>query len=129
MKKKRHVIIGNSAAALSAVKAIRRRDKKGFITLVSAEKHYAYSPVLLPYYISKKINRNALFLTNKKFETKYNIILPVGPDNTVICASCQNPHQQGVILSESACKGSGERYRLRVGDVWALCTACHGGRY
>ena len=48
-KHQRYLILGNSAAALNAVKAIRENDSASRITLVSAETHYAYSPVLLTY--------------------------------------------------------------------------------
>ena len=41
-KRQRQLIIGNSAAALNAVKAIRENNSTDPITLVSAERHYAY---------------------------------------------------------------------------------------
>ena len=66
-KRQKHLIIGNSAAALNAVKAIREIDPVSHITLVSAENHYAYSPVLLTYYVAKKIKRSALFLADEHF--------------------------------------------------------------
>ncbi|MEJ2731601.1 MAG: FAD/NAD(P)-binding oxidoreductase, partial [Deltaproteobacteria bacterium] len=66
-KRQRHLIIGNSAAALNAVKAIRENDSISPITVVSAENHYAYSPVLLTYYVSQKIKRSALFLADRSF--------------------------------------------------------------
>jgi NADPH-dependent 2,4-dienoyl-CoA reductase/sulfur reductase-like enzyme len=49
----RYVIIGHSAAALAAARAIRNNDTTGSITIIAAEKSMAYSPVLLTYYISK----------------------------------------------------------------------------
>jgi nitrite reductase (NADH) large subunit len=63
----RYVIIGNSAAALSAIRAIRKKDWSSSITLVSAENCNAYSPVLTTYYIGHKINRNDLFVTDAQF--------------------------------------------------------------
>lgn len=73
VKKARHIIIGNSAAALSAIKAIRKSGDKGSILLVSAENHYAYSPVLTTYYIGGAIGRNNLFLTDKNFYKKHAV--------------------------------------------------------
>ena len=73
-----HLILGNSAAALSAVKAIRENDSTSNITLVSAENHYAYSPVLLPYYVSKKIKRSALFLADEHFYQQNGVELILG---------------------------------------------------
>ncbi|MGD9280800.1 MAG: FAD-dependent oxidoreductase [Desulfobacterales bacterium] len=77
-KHQRHLIIGNSAAALNAVKAIRENDSTSKITLVSAEKHYAYSPVLLTYYVSQKIKRSALFLADQNFYRQYGVELILG---------------------------------------------------
>jgi NAD(P)H-nitrite reductase large subunit len=77
-KHHRHLIIGNSAAALNAVKAIRENDSTSKITLVSAEKHYAYSPVLLTYYVSQKIKRSALFLADQNFYRQYGVELILG---------------------------------------------------
>src|SRR5210317_884715 len=77
-KRQRHLIIGNSAAALNAVKAIRESNTADHITLVSAENHYAYSPVLLPYYVSKKISRTALFLADQDFYQQNGVELILG---------------------------------------------------
>jgi NAD(P)H-nitrite reductase large subunit len=74
----RHLILGNSAAALSAVKAIRENDSTSRITLVSAETHFAYSPVLLTYYVSQKIGRSALFIADRKFYQQYGVELILG---------------------------------------------------
>jgi NAD(P)H-nitrite reductase large subunit len=49
----RYVIIGHSAAALAAARAIRDNDTTDSITIIAAEESMAYSPVLLTYYISK----------------------------------------------------------------------------
>lgn len=48
----RYVILGASAAGLSAIEAIRARDKDGPITVVSKEAGPAYSRVALPYLLS-----------------------------------------------------------------------------
>ncbi len=74
----KNLIIGNSAAALNEVKAIRENDSASRITLVSAENHYAYSPVLLPYYVSKKIRRSALFLAGQNFYQQNGVELILG---------------------------------------------------
>jgi nitrite reductase (NADH) large subunit len=76
--KNHYVIIGHSAAALSAVRAIRENDTTGLITIIAAEKQMAYSPVLLTYYISHKIGRRDLFLTDEAFYKKNNINLIQG---------------------------------------------------
>lgn len=55
-------IVGNSAAALSALEAIRRRDQASQVTVVSAEEGPAYSRVLLPYFLRGRIPENGLFI-------------------------------------------------------------------
>jgi nitrite reductase (NADH) large subunit len=87
-RRQRHLIIGNSAAALNAVKAIRENDSSGNITVVSAENHYAYSPVLLTYYVSQKIKRSALFLADRNFYQRYGVELILG--NPAIRVNARN---------------------------------------
>ena len=50
----RYVILGNSAAGLTAIDAIRARDKDGAITVVSKEPEPCYSRVALPYILSRE---------------------------------------------------------------------------
>jgi NAD(P)H-nitrite reductase large subunit len=80
MGKTRQVIIGNSAAALNAVKAIRRCDASCPVTVISAENCLAYSPVLLPYYLSGKINREGLFIAGKDFYKRNAVELVLGKE-------------------------------------------------
>ena len=49
-----YVVLGSSAAGLTAIEAIRRRDNDGPITLISKEPGPAYSRVALPYILSKE---------------------------------------------------------------------------
>ena len=74
----RHVIIGNSAAALSAISAIRQNDSTSSITLISAEKCFAYSPVLLTYYMAGRISRQQVFLTDDTYYRQNNVSLKLG---------------------------------------------------
>lgn len=81
---RRYVIIGNSAAALSAINAIRDNDPKSTITLISAEDCWAYSPVLLTYYMAGRISRNQVFLTDAAYYDKNGICLKLGDRATSI---------------------------------------------
>ncbi len=49
-----YVILGNSAAGLTAIDAIRQRDNAGPITVISREADPAYSRVALPYILSRE---------------------------------------------------------------------------
>ena len=57
-----YVILGNSAAGLTAIDAIRQRDKTGPITLISKEPDPAYSRVALPYILSREKNLRQITL-------------------------------------------------------------------
>ena len=55
-------IVGNSAAALSALEAFRERDQTSSVTLVCDETGPAYSRVLLPYYLRGKLAYEGVFI-------------------------------------------------------------------
>ncbi len=55
-------IVGNSAAALSALESYRERDLTSPVTLVCGEPGPAYSRVLLPYYLRRKLSYDGLFI-------------------------------------------------------------------
>ena len=73
MEREKQVILGNSAASLSAISAIRSSGSSCPITVVSAENCRAYSPVLITYYISQKIGRDDLFITDDRFYRERNV--------------------------------------------------------
>ncbi len=56
------VIVGNGAAALSALDRFRAADPLSPVTLVSAEPGLAYSRVLLPYFLRRRIPRQGVFI-------------------------------------------------------------------
>jgi NADPH-dependent 2,4-dienoyl-CoA reductase/sulfur reductase-like enzyme len=60
-------IVGNSAAALSALESFRERDRTSPVTLVSDEPGPAYSRVLLPYFLRKKLSYEGLFIRQTDF--------------------------------------------------------------
>ncbi len=57
----RIVILGNSAAAIAAERAIRRRGGAQAITMVSSEDCAAYSPVLTTHYLSGEVPESELY--------------------------------------------------------------------
>lgn len=73
VRKLRQVILGNSAAGLSAVTAIRQIDQQCKIVLASAERCYAYTPVLTTYYLAKKIGKEEMFIADSKFYKEKNV--------------------------------------------------------
>lgn len=75
-----------------------------------------------------KTMTQAMIQKKKQFEREYDVSLPLGPNDTVVCASCHNPHQSGVILGKGRGATTGE-HRLVLEDIWLMCTACHLGKY
>jgi NAD(P)H-nitrite reductase large subunit len=67
-RKKRVIIIGNSAAGLSALEAFRKRDKDSKVLMIDKEPVLAYSRVITPYFIMGGVKKEeALFLRTKDF--------------------------------------------------------------
>ncbi|GAB4424980.1 MAG: FAD-dependent oxidoreductase [Thermodesulfovibrionales bacterium] len=67
------LIIGNGAAAISAVEAIRRHDRGSGITMVSKETEPAYTPCFLSLYLSGEISKDRLYIRDSTFYDENNI--------------------------------------------------------
>ena len=85
----KYTIIGNSGAAISAVKAIRKLDTRGSITVITREKCRAYSPVLGTYLISGRISSEGMYLVDKGFYYRNKVELITGEEVTAIDSSDQ----------------------------------------
>lgn len=88
-----YVIIGNSAAGISAAQEIRKQDPEGKITILSDEKTFGYSRVMLPLYIAGKRSKKDMVIAPKTFYTSQNIHLLRGETAVTV-----DPHQQRVHL-------------------------------
>jgi NAD(P)H-nitrite reductase large subunit len=73
----KYLIIGNSVAATAAVDAIRERDTKGDITLVSDEPQFVYSRPLISYLLAGNVKVEQMYYRGKNFydKTKVRAIL------------------------------------------------------
>jgi len=69
----KYVIIGGSAAGVGASEAIRKKDKKSSIKLISDEKLPLYSRCLLTYYIADIIDETKLYFKPRDFYKKKNV--------------------------------------------------------
>ena len=74
----RHIIVGGSAAAISAVEAIRSVDQKSQIDLFSDEATPLFSRVLLPYYIAEELSKALLNFRSPDFFEVNNITPHLG---------------------------------------------------
>ncbi|NOR15122.1 MAG: NAD(P)/FAD-dependent oxidoreductase, partial [Candidatus Aminicenantes bacterium] len=66
-------VIGNSAAAISAIESFRKYDQKSTIVLISREEHAPYSRVLLPYLLQDKIDYDEIFFRSAHFYDEMNV--------------------------------------------------------
>ena len=78
MSQSKYLIVGSSHAGLSALEAIRIHDTEGSITLVSQEKHLPYSPTILPYVVSGKVDAGQVYLWDKTSLGRYKVIFKQG---------------------------------------------------
>lgn len=69
----KYVIIGNGIAGLSAAKEIRKNDKEGSVTIITAEEYLTYYRVKLSHYISKSFEDNELLVNKESWYDENNI--------------------------------------------------------
>ncbi|NOX97805.1 MAG: NAD(P)/FAD-dependent oxidoreductase [Nitrospirae bacterium] len=89
-----YLIIGNSAAGISGAEAIRKVDKTGKITMVSAEGYPPYSRCLLSYYLAGDIEEKKLLFRPEDFYEKNKIEVLLGKKVEKI-----EPEKKKVILA------------------------------
>lgn len=71
----RYVIIGNSAAGVSAAESIRQLDKNGSIDILSDEPYSMYARCLTSYYLAGKLPESKIFFHSADFYSRLNISL------------------------------------------------------
>ena len=74
----RYVILGNSAAGLAAINAIRQRGQDGPVTVVSKEPGPAYSCVALPYLLSRRKELGQIILQGPEYYRANRVDLIAG---------------------------------------------------
>lgn len=90
-----YLIIGNSAAGLSAAENIRKNDKTGAISVLTREKYNNYSKPLITYYLAGKLDPGSLYFKKRDFYIQNNIDLKTS-ENVVSVNSTEN-----TVLTES----------------------------
>ena len=74
----RYIIIGGSAAAISAVEAIRSLDRESPIDLFSDEETPLFSRVLLPYYVAEELSKPLLNFRSLDFFDENHVTAHLG---------------------------------------------------
>jgi cytochrome c peroxidase len=60
----------------------------------------------------------------KQMQAEFKIVLPLDQDGKVICVTCHNPHQKGLIPDQRAgATGAGAIHRHRLAGN--MCIKCH----
>jgi predicted CXXCH cytochrome family protein len=59
------------------------------------------------------------------YEEKHKVLLPLGKGALIVCTTCHNPHDKGVLKGEKGV-GAGEIDLLRLPDFNENCAPCHG---
>lgn len=72
------VIIGNGAAAVSAVEALREKGYSGDITMITPETTPAYTPCFLADFVKDSASEERLFIKDKGFYEKHRVNLVSG---------------------------------------------------
>jgi NADPH-dependent 2,4-dienoyl-CoA reductase/sulfur reductase-like enzyme len=102
----RYIIVGGSAAAISAVEAIRSVDQKSQIDLFSDEATPLFSRVLLPYYIAEELSKALLNFRSADFFEVNNVTPHLGVRVREIAAASKagrpsSPPSRGLISKGS----------------------------
>lgn len=91
----RHVIIGNSAAAVGAVEAIRRYDQDNPITIISDEPHHVYSRPLISYLLGGLVDEAHMSYRDPDFYERYRVETLLGAKATLVDPDGQCVHLAG----------------------------------
>ena len=104
----RYVLVGGSAAAVSAVEAIRSVDRSSTIDLFSDEKTALFSRVLLPYYVAEELSKPLLNFRSADFFEENNVTAHIGvrvkeinPDSKTVAAADGNTYEYDKLLLAS----------------------------
>ena len=95
-----YVIIGASAAGISAAETLRRLDPDSEITVISKERETAYSRCLTTYYISDRISKDKLYLrtTGQLEDLKIRLLTGITADE-VNHETCKVRLSDGNVIS------------------------------
>lgn len=90
----RYVIIGNSAAAVGAIEAIRQHDVENPITVVADEPHHVYSRPLISYLLGGLVDEARMPYRPRDFYARHQVETMLGVEVTRV-----NPAEQRLTLA------------------------------
>jgi NAD(P)H-nitrite reductase large subunit len=80
----RYVIIGNSAAAVGAIEAIRQHDPDNPITVIADEPYHVYSRPLISYLLGKLVDETRMSYRPDDFYERHKVETMLGTEATSI---------------------------------------------
>jgi NAD(P)H-nitrite reductase large subunit len=80
----RHVIIGNSAAAIGCVEGIREDDPDSAITIVADEPHHTYSRPLISYLLGGEVDETRMYYRPPDFYEQHGVETLLGVEVTEV---------------------------------------------
>lgn len=92
------IIIGNGAAGFYAADAIRQKNSKAYITMISEESYYSYYRPSLSEYLANEIPDKKLYLKNKNWFEENSINLKL---NTKVESILTKENK--IVLSDGSC--------------------------
>jgi len=107
---KQFVIIGNSAAGIAAVEAIRKKDKESKIVVISDEDYPSYCRCLISYYLSGEVKEDKILYRPEEFYKENNIELLLNKEavrvdtakSRVICADKSQINYDALLIATGA---------------------------
>ena len=87
-----YVIVGNSVAAVGAIRAIRKNDQSGNITVISREKHTAYGRPLISYLLGGLITEKGMPYLPEGFYGQNRVNLLLSTEVTKVDTKARRVH-------------------------------------
>jgi len=91
----RYVIVGNSAAAVGAIEAIRQHDADNPIIVISDEPHHVYSRPLISYLLGGLVTEERMHYRGEDFYAHYRVETLLGAEATRIDVETKRVHLAG----------------------------------
>ena len=90
-----YVIVGNSVAAVGAIRAIRELDQQGNIIVISRERHNVYGRPLISYLLGGLINEKRMSYLPDDFYLRHRINLLLNSEVVAVDSSAKKVRLAG----------------------------------
>lgn len=127
---KQYVIIGNSAAGIAAIEAIRKTDKESKILVISDEGYNAYCRCLVSYYLAAEVTEKNIIYRSESFYKENNVELLLNKKvmrvdlkkNRLVCEDKSNFAFDSLLIATGAAPKFPETKGIKKKGVYGLRT-------